>query len=158
MTEHTFPSAPNEVHNHFEHYFCTTCDGAKLVPTSVPCVVGPYGVRVDAVAFPTCEAVRDEQARLATRDEVSRRERTEANAKYAVQLAEFQAKYPRGGYYWVRFPAEARAEIAKLDAERTRWTIFGDDADPATGDYRRVTSVEVIAGPIEPPVPTGSLP
>jgi len=156
-TPHTFPSEPNERHNGFAHYHCLRCGASKRGPTNDPGPQGPYRIRVDAEAFPTCQAALAEQARRDERDAESQRRRDEAQAVYASRLSAFQAAHPRGGYFWVRHNGGAPV-IARLDDQRASWMLFGDDEElrhydsgrSYRGDeYRGFDAVEILAGPID---------
>ena len=169
MTTHTFPAAPNERHNGYDHYFCSTCDASKRHATSHHGPHGPYRVRIDAADFRTCEEARAEQERREVESATAWRAIQEKQATHAGRLAEFQATYPSGGCYWVRWPASRWPAsrwpasrwpgnptpfIAFLDDNRKSWTMFGDcdeDSYERGGEYRGFDAVEIVSGPIEAP-------
>jgi hypothetical protein len=123
--------------------------------------VGPYDVGIDAEEFPTCEAVREEQARRAAVEETSRQKEEERRRTYTARLSEFQEKHPVGGYFWVRgnYAPGSPPFIAFLDDERRSWQFFGDGDEDDYSDersyrddeYRGFDCVTIVSGPLEPP-------
>jgi hypothetical protein len=160
MTAHVFPTTP-DLHNDRSYIFrCTACVDVKRTPAPQG-PVGPYDVGIPADEFPTCEAVREEQARRAAVEEAARQKEEERRASHARRLAEFQSKHLVGGYFWVRgnYAPGSPPFIAFLDDERRSWQFFGDGDDDGddgqafyTGDeYRGFDCVTIVAGPIRPP-------